>query len=62
MTKDWKQVAKDQKREIAELKAKLRKQQQMYARLEKAGWSALKQRPTRRGLRLPRFVVLLPRD
>jgi hypothetical protein len=67
MTKDWKQVAKDQKREIAELKAKLRKQQQMYARLEKAGRSALKQRPTRLGLRLPRFgigraVVLLRRD
>jgi len=41
MTKDWKQVAKAQKREIAELKATIRKQQQMYARLEKAGWSVL---------------------
>jgi hypothetical protein len=41
MAKDWKQVAKDQKLVIAELKAKLRKQQQIYARLEKAGWSVL---------------------
>jgi len=42
MTKDWKQVAKAQKREIAEMKATIRKWQRMYARLEKAGWGALR--------------------
>jgi len=42
MSKDWKQVAKAQKREIAELKATIRKWQRMYARLEKAGWGALR--------------------
>jgi len=42
MTKDWKQVAKAQKREMAEMKATIRKWQRMYARLEKAGWGALR--------------------
>ena len=42
MSKDWKQVAKAQKREIAEMKATIRKWQRMYARLEKAGWGALR--------------------
>jgi len=42
MTKDWKQVAKDQKREIAKMKATIGKWQRMYARLEKAGWGALR--------------------
>ena len=41
MAKDWKQVAKAQKREMAEMKATIRKWQRMYARLEKAGWGAL---------------------
>jgi len=43
MAKDWKQVAKDQKLMIAELKTDIReheawakRQQRMYARLEKA--------------------------
>ena len=43
MAKDWKQVAKDQKLVIAELKGHIReheawdkRQQRMYARLEKA--------------------------
>ena len=42
MAKDWKQVVKAQKREIAEMKATIRKWQRMYARLEKAGWGALR--------------------
>jgi hypothetical protein len=42
MSKDWKQVAKAQKREMAEMKATIRKWQRMYARLEKAGWGALR--------------------
>jgi hypothetical protein len=42
MAKDWKQVAKAQKREMAEMKATIRKWQRMYARLKKAGWGALK--------------------
>ena len=42
MAKDWKQVAKDQKREIAKMKATIGKWQRMYARLEKAGWGALR--------------------
>jgi len=42
MAKDWKQVAKAQKREMAEMKATIRKWQRMYARLEKAGWGALR--------------------
>jgi uncharacterized protein (DUF305 family) len=42
MAKDWKQVAKAQKREMAEMKATIRKWQRMYARLEKAGWVALR--------------------
>jgi len=41
MAKDWKQVAKAQKRDMAEMKATIRKWQRMYARLEKAGWGAL---------------------
>jgi hypothetical protein len=53
MAKDWKQIAKEQKLVIAELKALNREWQRMYARLEKAGWVALKRvgdpAPTRAG-------------
>ncbi len=49
MAKDWKQVAKAQKRDMAEMKATIRKWQRMYARLEKAGWGALERLAFRAG-------------
>jgi hypothetical protein len=61
MAKDWKQVAKAQKREMAEMKATIRKWQRMYARLEKAGWGALERLGAARAWNKHR-VQMLPQN